>query len=55
MSFTDKEASLLGLGTLVNDSEEFHCGEEFVLMDPELLMHLLISGAGGESVDDLLD
>ena len=54
MPLADEEASFLGFGALVGDPEEFHRGEEFVLMDPELLMHLLVSGTGGEGVDDLL-
>ena len=54
MSLADEEASFLGLGALVGDPEEFHRGEEFILMDPELLMHPLIGGTGGEGVDDLL-
>ena len=54
MPLADEEASFLGLGALVGDPEEFHRSEEFILMDPELLMHPLIGGTGGEGVDDLL-
>ena len=50
MPLADEEASFLGLGALVGDLEEFYRGEEFILMDSELLMHLLVSGVGGEGV-----
>ena len=54
LPFTDEETPFLSLGTPVGDPEEFNHSEEFIFMDPKLLMHPLISGTGSERVDDFL-